>query len=200
MSRYTTLAQAASTEIIILNSRFIALGQEVATVEAAEAFLKEVRQRYPDATHHCYAFKVQGPPVVDRFSDDGEPGGTAGRPILTVLEHRVTNAIAVIVRYYGGTKLGTGGLVKAYTQATQALLEAAGLAEREPLRQFKLNLPYSLLSTLEHHLRSLNLSLQTTYGAEIEATLDVPESLVTNLEATLDGWFAQGLRWQAVTE
>jgi putative IMPACT (imprinted ancient) family translation regulator len=71
-------------------------------------------------------FAWRAPPVVDRFSDDGEPSGTAGKPILTVLEHKVYNAIVVVTRYFGGTKLGTGGLVKAYTQATQALLEAAG--------------------------------------------------------------------------
>jgi uncharacterized YigZ family protein len=190
---YRTLAGPGESEIVILNSRFIASGNEVHTVEAAEAFLRQIQARYPDATHHCYAFKVNGPPVVDRFSDAGEPNGTAGRPILTVLEHHLSNAIIVVTRYFGGTKLGKGGLVKAYTQAAQALIAAVGVAEREPETSLLLSYPYTLAGALEHFYRHQGLSAEMTYGEAITAQLLVPVSKIENVTTALNEWQHQGL-------
>lgn len=174
--KYVTLAHEAEIEILVLKSRFIASGREVRSVEEAESFLAAVRTRYPDASHHCYAFRVAGPPVVDRFSDDGEPAGTAGRPILTVLEHHVYNAIVVVSRYFGGIKLGTGGLVKAYTQAAQRLLEAAGLSEKEPEVQIVLQYPYGLGGTVAYQLRQMGLSSECCYAEDVTCYLRVPLS------------------------
>lgn len=196
MSAYVTLAASGETEIVILKSRFIASGAEVTDVAAAESFLRGVQHSYSDASHHCYAFKVLGPPRVDRFSDDGEPGGTAGRPILTVLEHHAHNAIIVVTRYFGGTKLGTGGLVKAYTQAAKALIETVGLTEREPTQTLSLSYPYSLASHLEHWYRQHQLQPELNYGAGIQARVQLPLSRLTAAETELQEWGRQGLSWQ----
>jgi uncharacterized YigZ family protein len=183
--RYTTLAQDTRHEIVILKSRFIASGCEVVSVEQAESFLKNMRQTYPDASHHCYAFRVLGPPVVDRFSDDGEPSGTAGRPILTVLEHNLANAIVVVTRYFGGTKLGTGGLVKAYTQATQALIAAAGVIDKEPCQSLVLHYPYHLGGSIAYKLQEAGLEPDLTYSEVICCRVDVPVSQKDALLARL---------------
>lgn len=195
MSRYHTLAQSAEHEITLLNSRFIASGAEVTHTAAAEAFLKDVQTRYPDAHHHCYAFRLVGPPGIERFSDDGEPSGTAGRPIYTVLMHQLQNAIIVVTRYFGGTKLGTGGLVKAYTQAAQELIAVAGLAEREPTVGLLLAYPYPLAGSVDHWLKGLGLSAEREYGAEVSAELQIPVSQWEQVKAQLGEWEMQGLSW-----
>ncbi|MGV3523123.1 MAG: IMPACT family protein [Candidatus Sericytochromatia bacterium] len=199
MSRYYTLAGAHTHEILILNSRFIAQGAEIQDVAAAEAFLKSVQARYPDAGHHCYAFRVVGPPGVERFSDDGEPSGTAGRPIYTVLMHQLQNAIIVVTRYFGGTKLGTGGLVKAYTQAAQELIATTGIIEREPTTALLLCYPYTLAGSLDHWLKSLELRAEREYGAEISTEIQVPLRLLAAVTAQLNEWEIQGLSWLALS-
>lgn len=196
MSAYITFAQPGQVEIEILKSRFIATGQEVTTPSEAETFLKGIQSQFPDANHHCYAFKVLGPPLGDRFSDDGEPNGTAGRPIYTVLEHNLVNAIIVVTRYFGGTKLGKGGLVRAYTQAAQALLLEAGTQQREPLLSLALTYPYPLSGSLEYLMQQLGLTPRLVYSACIQAQLDLPESLWEAFEAQLENYQPQGLSWE----
>lgn len=195
MSKWRTFAADGETEIVVLNSRFIASGAEVRELSQAEGFLQRIQQAYPDATHHCYAFKVLGPPIVDRFSDDGEPNGTAGRPILTVLEHHLANAIIVVTRYFGGTKLGTGGLVKAYTQAAKALIETLGVIEQEPELGLELEYPYALAPILEHWLKQQGLTAELVYAASVSATLKVPLSRLDEIQAALAEWSHQGLAW-----
>lgn len=196
MAIYRTLAHPGSAEVVILKSRFLADGCEVRTATEAEQFLKQIQARYPDATHHCYAFKVLGPPLVDRFSDDGEPNGTAGRPILTVLEHHLSNAIIVVTRYFGGTKLGTGGLVKAYTQAAKALIEAVGIAEREDCQNIAVHYPYSLAGHLEYWFRQQGFEPELNYAEQISTLLQVPESQLPAATSALEEWVHQGLSWQ----
>lgn len=191
------MAAEGEAEIVILNSRFIASGKEVRNTEQAEAFLKLIQARYPDASHHCYAFKVLGPPQVDRFSDDGEPNGTAGRPILTVLEHHLHNAIIVVTRYFGGTKLGKGGLVKAYTEAAKNLIDVLGTLQQEAQTPLRLEYPYSLASSLDYWYRQQGFSPSLNYGASICSELEVPLSKLETLQAQLRDWEQQGLSWQA---
>lgn len=160
----------------------------------AEAFLKQIRAKWPDAHHHCYAFRVAGPPVVDRFSDDGEPSGTAGKPILTVIEHKIYNAIVVVTRYFGGTKLGTGGLVKAYTQATQSLIEAAGLIEKEPCQNLVLHYPYPLGGSVAYQLEQAGIHPELDYAEAITCRIEVPLSQVEALRERLSH---PELRWES---
>lgn len=200
VSIYQTLARPAEAGIEVMHSRFIASGSEVSSPAAAESFLREVRQRYPDASHHCYAFQLLGPPLLERFSDDGEPGGTAGRPILTVLSHQLSNAIIVVTRYFGGTKLGKGGLVKAYTQAAQALLASAETVTREPLSSLLLHYPYPLDGSLSHWLQQHQLLADKTYSHEVSVKVHLPTRLLPALSPQLQDWQGQGLRWEALND
>ncbi len=115
--RYAIPAARHDVEQVIDRSRFLCTVAPTSTVEDAQAFVRDIAHEYPDATHHCWAYVIGAPGSSDRIglSDDGEPHGTAGRPMLTVLQHCGMGDIAAVVsRYYGGVKLGTGGLVKAY--------------------------------------------------------------------------------------
>lgn len=121
---YAVPVDNADVELKFRNSRFIGTAGPAGTVEGARAFIQGVRDQYPDASHHVYAFAVgYGATVTHGMSDDGEPSGTAGRPVLAVLQGASMGDIAIVItRYFGGTKLGTGGLVRAYTATAQAVL------------------------------------------------------------------------------
>jgi uncharacterized YigZ family protein len=126
---YQTVAATLERREVIKNSEFIAFVCPVATLDEVEAQLLALRKKYPDANHHCFAYKI-GPLL--RFSDDGEPGGTAGRPMLEVITKRkLDHVLAVVVRYFGGTKLGAGGLVRAYSGSLSKALDEAGMAEHK---------------------------------------------------------------------
>ncbi len=122
--RYPIPATEHRIENEVLRSRFIATGSYTATIEDAETFVAKIRAEFSDATHNCIAYRVgYGANAAERASDDGEPGGTAGRPMISVLQGSGVGDIAVVVtRYFGGTKLGTGGLVRAYSGAVRTLL------------------------------------------------------------------------------
>lgn len=182
------------TEIFIQNSRFIASGSPVHTADEAQTFLSEIQRAHPDANHHCYAFKVLGPPAVDRFSDDGEPTGTAGRPILNILEHHLQNSMIVVTRYFGGIKLGKGGLVRAYTQSSQALLEAIPLWDDEPMQDVRLEYPYTLSGQLDYYYRQWGLSPDCQYAEIIIAELCLPQSVWEGAQPLLTELEIQGLR------
>jgi len=146
MQRYRIPAERTRVEIQVVNSRFIATAAPVFSVDEARAFIQEIRHEFSDASHNVPAFLVgYGQSVTAHCSDDGEPSGTAGRPALTVLQGSGLGDIAVVVtRYFGGTKLGTGGLVRAYTDAVKAVLENMRLAEKVPTYTVMLVIPYNL--------------------------------------------------------
>lgn len=163
MQRYRIPAERTRVEIQVVNSRFIATAAPVFSVEKARAFIQEIRHEFSDASHNVPAFLVgYGQSVTAHCSDDGEPSGTAGRPALTVLQGSGLGDIAVVVtRYFGGTKLGTGGLVRAYTDAVKAVLENMRLAEKVPTYTVMLVIPYNLyeqtkLLIQEHHGKILD--------------------------------------------
>jgi uncharacterized YigZ family protein len=146
MQRYRIPAERTRVEIQVVNSRFITTAAPVFSVEEARAFIQEIRHEFSDASHNVPAFLVgYGQSVTAHSSDDGEPSGTAGRPALTVLQGSGLGDIAVVVtRYFGGTKLGTGGLVRAYTDSVKAVLENMRLAEKVPTFTTMLVVPYNL--------------------------------------------------------
>jgi uncharacterized YigZ family protein len=154
---------------VIRRSRFIATADHAATVEAAHAFIQEIRAEFSNATHHCWAYVV-GPPGSTAhvgMSDNGEPSGTAGRPMLTVLQRSgVGDVVVVVTRYFGGVKLGTGGLVRAYTGATQAVLAALPVTEKVELAVLSVKLPYSLFTLLQRILSEYEAKLTTQSFAE----------------------------------
>ena len=133
MSDYLIPSQPAQAEIIIKKSRFIALIEHAPSPEVAHAFIQAIRQRYPDAGHVCYAFIAGEPGCTPHvgFSDDGEPNGTAGMPMLNVLQHgEIGELVIAVVRYFGGIKLGTGGLARAYSSAVNAVLDEVQTQKR----------------------------------------------------------------------
>ena len=148
---YYIPAAPAETEILVVNSRFIASLSPAFSVEEARAFQKSIRQRFPDATHHVPAFVIgHGNSVITHCSDDGEPSGTAGRPALAVLQGSgLGDAAVVVTRYFGGTLLGTGGLVKAYGDAVREVLKLARRAVKVPTTTIGLQLPYALFEHVQ---------------------------------------------------
>ena len=145
MQRYPIPACEVRTEIQVLNSRFIATAAPVLTVDEAKEFVARIRREFADATHNVPAYVVgHGATVTAHCHDDGEPSGTAGRPALAVLQGSGLGDVAVVVtRYFGGTKLGTGGLVRAYGDAVRAVLAALPRAEKVPTHTVRLVLPYA---------------------------------------------------------
>jgi uncharacterized YigZ family protein len=144
-SRYPIPAGPARVEIIVVNSRFIGSAAHTPDIAAAKGFIATVRAELPDASHHCYAYLVgYGASVTAGMSDDGEPAGTAGRPMLAVLRGADLGDITVVItRYFGGTLLGTGGLVRAYGDAVKAVLEAVPRGERIERRELAVRVSYA---------------------------------------------------------
>ena len=157
---YKTLRQSASDEFIINKSRFIGYGSPAQTEEEALAFLKGIREKHKDATHNCYAYVIGRNAGIMRYSDDGEPGGTAGLPIMEVLKTQgVVNCCVVVTRYFGGILLGAGGLVRAYTQGCVAALKASGVVVMEPSQQYLCEVGYPLWDKVQYALKSLPVQL-----------------------------------------
>ena len=152
---YKTLMKRGSDEFIINKSRFIGYGAPAETEEEALAFLAEIRKKHADATHNCYAYIIGRNMGVMRYSDDGEPGGTAGMPIIEVMKNRgVVNACVVVTRYFGGVLLGAGGLVRAYTQGAVTAIDACGIGVMHPTARYMMDVPYPMLSRVEYFLKS----------------------------------------------
>jgi len=171
--RYLIPAEEACEEIRVVNSRFIATITPVFSVNEARAFIQRIREEYPDAAHHVPAFVVgHGSSVTAHCNDDGEPSGTAGRPALAVLQGSGLGDVAVVVtRYFGGTKLGTGGLVRAYGDAVRAVLAVVPVAEKVATHTVVLAVPYNLFEQTRLLIGShAGLILDETFAADITLT------------------------------
>ena len=151
MIKHKAVYRGGSGEIIEKKSRFIANVKSVETVEEAQAYIEEMRKKYWDARHNCSAFSVGTERVITRCSDDGEPGGTAGKPILEVISGSgIHNIVVVVTRYFGGTLLGTGGLVRAYTSSARLGIDAAGVCNVTQMAVMNIKMDYSFLSKLQN--------------------------------------------------
>lgn len=144
MENYRTVAREATAEQVIEKSRFIGYVRPVESREEAEAFIREIRAVHKDATHNVPAFVIGDKSQIQWASDDGEPSGTSGAPVLHLLTgENITNTVIVITRYFGGIKLGTGGLVRAYTGTARLVLEEAGICEVRELDELHFNIDYT---------------------------------------------------------
>ena len=172
---YKTLREENEAEFIINKSRFIGRACPCQTEEEALAFLARVRQKHKEATHNCYAYIIGLNSGVMRYSDDGEPGGTAGMPIIEVMKTRgVVNCAVVVTRYFGGVLLGAGGLVRAYAQGSKTALDAAGVVIMEKSARHMVEVDYSTWQRLEYFLRSAPALIESTeFGASVVCTLMV---------------------------
>ena len=157
---YKTLRQEAADEVIINKSRFIGYACPCETEEEALAFLNKIRTKHKDATHNCYAYVIGRNAGIMRYSDDGEPGGTAGLPMMEVLKAQgVVNCCVVVTRYFGGVLLGAGGLVRAYTQGAVIALKAAHVVTMEPSQRYLCEVAYPLWDRVTHALKTMPVQL-----------------------------------------
>lgn len=186
---YPVPARIHRVEDVIHRSRFITTVARAPSGEAAHAFLQRMRDEFPDATHHCWAF-VAGPPGSTRavgMSDDGEPHGTAGRPMLTTLLHSgVGEIVAVCTRYYGGTKLGTGGLSRAYSGGVKLALESLPVEELLARAQMVVEVTYPHLDGLQRLLEEVDAAVEhEAYGAGVRYEVLIPEVRLATFQRRL---------------
>ena len=169
---YLTVSKAAQAEYVVSRSRFIGYIKPIDSVESADGFVDEIRALHPQARHNVYAYCVRTP-VYTRFSDDGEPQGTAGKPVLDVLKNALlTDVCLVVTRYFGGILLGTGGLVRAYSHTASLAAEAAGIVRMRSCAVYELKLDYTLYGGLQRLLPRFEASVgQTDFSQQI--TMDV---------------------------
>ncbi|MCK1994464.1 YigZ family protein [Peribacillus muralis] len=155
LAQYLTVAGRGEHEIVIEKSRFISHIARVETEEAAQAFIQEIKKKHKDATHNCSAYMIGEQNQIQKALDDGEPSGTAGVPILEVLKKKDLKDTAIVVtRYFGGIKLGAGGLIRAYSKSTSEGINATGIVIRKLMRVISTKVEYTWLGKLENELRS----------------------------------------------
>ena len=178
-------AHAVVTEITVINSRFIVSMGPVFNVEQARLFIAQVRSQYPGASHHVPAYVIgHGSSIITHCSDDGEPSGTAGRPALAVLQGSgLGDIIVVVTRYFGGTKLGTGGLVRAYTDAVKAGLAILPLARKIATSTLLVALKYTYLERARQLANQHNARiLDETFTSDVTLTVQLPDEFLSDFQ------------------
>lgn len=176
---YLTVKGYGEHEIVIQKSRFIAYVDRVETEEEAQAFIQKIKKMHHNATHNCSAYLVGEHDQFQKANDDGEPSGTAGVPMLEVLKKKnIKDTVVVVTRYFGGIKLGAGGLVRAYSKATSEGLKATGIVERKLMRIMHTTIDYTWLGKIENELRSSIYEIKEMHyldKVEIETYVKVGE-------------------------
>ena len=187
VDRYLTVARAGVHESEIKRSRFLCALAPADSEEAAREFIRAVRGEHPGAAHNCFAYVIGPDGRLHRASDDGEPGGTAGTPMLQVLLGReIRDTVAVVTRYYGGIQLGAGGLARAYGGAVSAALDQIGTAERRRLALLTVTVDHQRAGRLENDLRAAGHTVRdVSYGAEVTIGLGIPGTSVTAFRSWL---------------
>ena len=176
MQIYRTIKNFGESEIVEKKSRFLGKIKQVETEEEALAYIESLKKQYWDARHNCFAYIIGENGETVRCSDDGEPSGTAGKPMLEVLQNNeLRNVVAVVTRYFGGVLLGTGGLVRAYTQATHEALKQACICTMTPMCVMLLKTDYNMLGKLKYQIAGEELPiLNEEYAADVVITIAVP--------------------------
>ena len=193
-----TIRTGGAVELEIRKSRFLCAMERVADEEAAREFIAQRRRAHWSANHNCTAYILGDDAGIQRSSDDGEPSGTAGVPMLEVLRHRgITDAVAVVTRYFGGIKLGAGGLIRAYGGAVSAAVDELGVLERRTLAVVAVMADYLRAGRLESDLRSSGYTVRNVeYGADVRIDVALPEEQLPAFEA----WLAEATAGEAVCE
>lgn len=173
---YVTIQKEATAEIVIEKSRFITYMGKAETVEEVHRFIDRIKAEHPLATHHCWAYITGEGGTQQKANDDGEPSGTAGRPILEVLvKQGLRDTVCVVVRYFGGIKLGAGGLIRAYSQAAKEGVLAAGLAKKSLHRKLSVTIDYPWLGSVEKAIQQRGRKIaDITYLEKVTLTLYCP--------------------------
>lgn len=178
---YKTIKENVSAELVEKKSKFIANLFYIESREEAEDIIKMQKKKYYDARHNCYAFRVLGEDgIIEKSSDDGEPSGTAGAPMLNILSKmEITNVLVIVTRYFGGILLGTGGLVKAYSNSTKLALEKAEISMLEEGFVYKLELNYSDLENFKYFMKNNEIKiLKEEYFENVKLSIFVPKNKI----------------------
>lgn len=154
MENYFTVKDYAEKEVIIQKSRFIGYVKRISSEKEAQDFLSEIKKKHYNATHNCSAWLAGPHNEIQKANDDGEPSGTAGVPMLEVIKKRgLRNVALVVTRYFGGIKLGAGGLIRAYSNVSSQVIDEAGIVEVKTVRQYKIEIDYNMLGVIENEIR-----------------------------------------------
>ena len=191
LKKYKTVlsGEVFEAEYEINKSKFIAHVKQVEDEETAKTFLQQLKKKYFDATHNCSAWVLGVDGSKQKSNDDGEPGGTAGNPILeTIKKNGLVNAIVVVTRYFGGIKLGAGGLIRAYSHTASLGLSASKIVTMTPMQRLSVTLNYNLLASVENWLRNQNITVENKdYTENVTITLLLlPEEVEKRLTELTD--------------
>ena len=202
-NRYPIPATSHRSQIEVERSRFITSIEPAASTVDALAFVARIKQEFPDANHNCWAYLIGPPCSSDKLglSDDGEPHGAAGKPILTVLQHSgIGDIVVVVTRYFGGIELGKGGMVKAYTQAVQSGIELLQLGENIDWRQLRIVIDYAYLAGLENLLPKHETEItDRQFSERVTLELKVPAERLGMLQKTLRDLTAGTIEFSATS-
>ena len=186
---FKTIKENISAEIVEKKSKFIANVFYVESVEEAEEIIRKVKKEHKEARHNCFAFSVftkKG--ITNRFSDDGEPSGTAGSPMLNIITSKnITNVLVVVTRYFGGILLGTGGLVRAYTGAFQEALQKVEIIEKEVGKYVKVVTNYQDLEKFKYYLKQNDIDVRNIeYTENVDVYIDITDEKLEKLKENLN--------------
>ncbi len=197
-AEYRTVYTGGEGEIVEKKSRFIATAAPVRSEEEALQIIEQIRKKYWDARHNCYAYVIGERGELERFSDDGEPGGTAGKPILEVIKgEELRNTLIVVTRYFGGTLLGTGGLVRAYSAAAKAGIASSVIITRIPGIKLHITTEYTGLGKIQYILGQRGITtLDSVYTDKVELEVLTAETEAEAVKAEL----TEGTNGQAIIE
>lgn len=189
---YQTLTHAANARLEIKKSEFIAYAYPVLTREAAMFHVEQLRAQYADARHHCWGYIIGDPNNTTSagFDDDGEPSGTAGKPILNVLQHKaIGNVIIIVVRYFGGIKLGAGGLTRAYAGAASAVVDTMQLADYVPVSEQQIETDFANEAQVRYLVEQLKGEVRhVNYSKVVTLTVTLADAAIPELEASLGAY------------
>ena len=185
MREFITIAESVQSEITEKKSKFIANLFYVENSEEAEKIIKEIKRKYFDARHNCIAYRViEDGNIIEKSSDDGEPSGTAGAPMLNILQkNNLANVLIIVTRYFGGILLGTGGLVRAYSDSLKEAIKKSTLVEQEPGYEAKIKLPYADFEKFKYYCNKNNINIiNSEYSDFIICKIEVNDAEKNRLE------------------
>jgi uncharacterized YigZ family protein len=196
LDNYLTVKQEGSFEIIIQKSRFIGHVKRTETEQEAQDFIQEIKKKHNAANHNCSAYMIGENNLIQKAQDDGEPSGTAGVPMLEVLKKKdLKDTTVVVTRYFGGVKLGAGGLIRAYSKGTSEVINHVGIVNRQLMKHLTVTVDYSLIGKLENELRSSSYLLE---GIDYLENVTFHVYVARNQLGTFKEWIVNSTSDQAV--
>jgi uncharacterized YigZ family protein len=197
MECFNTIRNEVSAEQVIDKSRFIAIVAKLTNTAEAESHMQKMKLEFPNARHYVYAYRLFGG-KLEKASDDGEPQGTGGRPILDILQHRqIWNVQIIVVRYFGGILLGTGGLTRAYGGTARLALEKAGVTRLVPTFSYRLQIPYTWYEQIKYGLKQKGWANDNEqFGENISSNAYIPKKETATFEAWLDELTNKQVLWE----